>query len=532
MFDIFYTNKYDNRTALITNKSIYTFSDIKKQIARQIENLKNKKSNVVILSGDNYNFVINFFAALFSDKNIYLLTDKTRLNNLQIEYDILGEISGEIPSNYSFPEVDRDKPVITFFTSGSSYEPKSIKKTLNNLVLEAEIIEQVCGVTPDEYRVRSTTSMCHLFGLVFSLLFPLCNLYPVDIRDVLSPENLEDDKTILISTPTFLNSIQKYNIPFKVPPEYIFSAGSKLNEDIFRLLEKESCIIDIYGSTETGTVAFKTHYNTPFKIFGDVKVNIHDEYAEIISDYIYGGKTKINDKLELKDGFLTVKHRTDRLFKVYEKRISADELEKSLNTSPLIKDCYIMKYKEKLVCLCALSSEGQEYLLKQGVPSLCSNLKQYLRQFSEIVPQRWKFIDTIPMTKTGKIDKKLIEHIFNINLSFPVIMDRIIQENSIEYKIFFYKQCNFFKGHFPQFKLLAGVVQLYFAKELANIHFNLNIGAGQWKKIKFSNIIEPDKVVCLKLEKDKNSVSYKYYSDTKKYASGIFLCDNVFEELK
>ena len=31
----------------------------------------------------------------------------------------------------------------------------------------------------------------------------------------------------------------------------------------------------------------------------------------------------------------------------------------------------------------------------------------------------------------GKIDKKLIEHIFNINLSFPVIMDRIIQENSI-----------------------------------------------------------------------------------------------------
>ena len=111
-------------------------------------------------------------------------------------------------------------------------------------------------------------------------------------------------------------------------------------------------------------------------------------------------------------------------------------------------------------------------------------------------------------------------------------MDRIIQENSIEYKIFFYKQCNFFKGHFPQFKLLAGVVQLYFAKELANIHFNLNIGAGQWKKIKFSNIIEPDKVVCLKLEKDKNSVSYKYYSDTKKYASGLFLCDNVFEELK
>ena len=126
----------------------------------------------------------------------------------------------------------------------------------------------------------------------------------------------------------------------------------------------------------------------------------------------------------------------------------------------------------------------------------------------------------------------MIEHFFNLKLSLPIILDRIIQGDSIEYKIFFYNQCNFFKGHFPQFKLLPGVVQLYYAKEFANVHFNLTLGEGQWKKIKFSNIIEPDSIVHLKLEKSEKHVSYEYYSDTKKYASGMFICDNVFKELK
>ena len=69
------------------------------------------------------------------------------------------------------------------------------------------------------------------------------------------------------------------------------------------------------------------------------------------------------------------------------------------------------------------------------------------------------------------------------------------------------------------------------AKEFANAHFHLALGQGQYKRIKFSNIIEPDSIINLRLERGENSVSYEYYSDSKKYASGVFLCNNVFEGL-
>jgi len=532
MFDIFYTSKYDDKIAVITDKCTYTFSDIKRQIAFEVEFLNSGIDNVVILTENNFNFLIHFFAGIFSGKNIYILSDKNRLKNLDFEYVILDEVTGEGIDNYKFPEVDREKPLIRFYTSGSSSEPKMIKKSLDNLIFEVEDVKKEFDFGTQTYSVISTTSMCHSFGLTFHLLLPLYCGYTIDTRQVLCPEDIDSENTILISTPTFLNSIKRYSTLFKVPPELIFSAGSKLNENIFELLEEKSKVIEIYGSTETGVIAHKTHYNEPFVLFKNVEVDPNEKCANITSKYIFEGRIGINDRVDVTKRTLIIKSRTDRLFKIYEKRVSADELENNLRNNEFVKDCYITKHNDKLVCFCALSDVGKEYLLNRGVPNLNRALKQYLRQYSEIVPQRWKFIDALPMTMTGKVNKKLIEHIFNVNLSLPVILDRKIQGNSIDYKIFFYNRCNFFKGHFPQLKLLPGVVQLYLAREFANIHYNLTLGAGQWKKIKFSNIIEPDSVINLKLEKTEKHVSYTYYSDTKKYSSGMFLCENVFKELK
>ena len=50
------------------------------------------------------------------------------------------------------------------------------------------------------------------------------------------------------------------------------------------------------------------------------------------------------------------------------------------------------------------------------------------------------------------------------------------------------------------------------------------------ESIKFSNVIIPDSVVNLRLEKNNKQVLYEYYSDDKKYASGVFLCENTLQE--
>ena len=528
IIDIFKTNKYDNKTAVMNGNKSYTLSDIKSLIGAEIENIKNKKENIVILGKDNFSFIIEFFAALFCNKNIYLISDKSKINDLKIDFDILNYEEKEGIKNYVFPEININKPSVKFYTSGSTGSPKLIQKSFFNLIEEGSDIGRQFNFEKN-LKIISTTTMCHLFGLTFHLMVPLINGLIIDTKKVSYPENIDEENIVLISTPSFLSSIPKYDIQFKIPPKYIISAGSKLENNIFKFLENNSKIIEIYGSTETGVIAHKTHYENDFTLFDNVCIKVNEKNVEVVSDYIYGKKAITNDKIELKDRTLKIKNRTDRLFKIYEKRISADEVELKLKDSEFVQNCYIDKIDNKLACFCALSNSGKKYILEKGVPFLTKELKNYLLKYFEIVPQKWKFIDEIPMTKAGKIDKKLIKHIFNLNLSLPVILDRKISKDSIIYEIFFHKQCNFFKGHFDQFKILAGVVQIYFAKEFINYHFNLEVGVGQFKRIKFSNLIKADSVVKLKLQKNDKNVSYEFYSDSEKYSSGVFLCENIFE---
>jgi 3-hydroxymyristoyl/3-hydroxydecanoyl-(acyl carrier protein) dehydratase len=329
-----------------------------------------------------------------------------------------------------------------------------------------------------------------------------------------------------------LSSIPKYNIQFGITPKYIFSAGSKLDDTTFNYLRKITNMIDTYGCTEVGLISYKTSPEEAGKLYKSVNIKVYDDYMEVISPYSYFDKIRINDKVELNGRKITIKNRTDRLYKIYDKPVSAEELEAKLKGNDFVEDCYIIKSNEKLACLCALSDKGKDFFLNNDISSITKKLKQYMLKYSEIIPQRWKYIDEIPMTITGKVNKKLIDKLFNVNLSLPLILNREITQNSITYKMIFYSKCNFFNGHFPEFKLVPGVVQLYFAKEFSNAHFGTDIQEGQWKRIKFSNIIEPDKILYLKLTKDEKNVSYEYYSDDRRYSSGVFSCQNVFKDVK
>lgn len=531
ILDILTTSQYDEKVILEHSGNSYSAKDLKGLIGTYANKISSPKDNVVIVGGDNFNFIIQFFGAIFARKNIYLISDKTRLNSLDIDYDILERPDRVASKPAVLPEIHPKNIVVNFFTSGSSTEPKIIKKSLWNLIREGEDLGSEFGIKNKDYTVISTTTMAHLFGMTFHLMFPLCNGLKI-CTDVFSyPENIDVPNSILVSSPAFLASLLKHNLTFSENPKYIISAGSKLEEGIFRTASQLSNVIEIYGSTETGVIAYKTMYDKPFTIFPNVKALAGADDIEVESDYAYEEKVRVNDKVSVNGSELVLKSRSDRLFKIHEKRVSADELEMYLKKHDFVKDAYIMKIGDKLVCMCALSEEGREFILSDDVLYITKTLKHHLWKYSEIIPQRWKYIDKIPLTPTGKIDKKLIAHLFNIKVSHPIILDRELTEDSITYKIFVHKRCNFFNGHFPDFNIVPGVVQILFAKELTNFHFNMNVGEGQWKRIKFSNIIKPDSIVNLKLTKSKKDVSYKYYSEDKKYASGAFLCENVFKDI-
>lgn len=414
--------------------------------------------------------------------------------------------------------IENDKQFI-FHTSGSTGEPKTIVKSKKCLLAESCDLVKFFNFSPDTIFV-STVSNEFMYGTTFTVMLPKALNCKVDSERVVYPEDIKDyEKFVFVSTPSFLEKLAKYNYTFKHKPEMIISAGAKLDDKIFEYLEKISKgVTEIYGSTEAGVIAYRQKHNAKLQFFENIKyIN-----NTISSPYFDEPELELNDELEFfEDGFI-VKGRNDRIVKIQEKRISLDEIERDLNKSNLVKKSYCLKLDDKLCSAIILNNEGEKLLENFGKLELVKAIKKSA-PLNIITPKKWRFLTNLPTNERGKIDGARVKEWFNTNVTYPNIIKLENDGLNAEISLIFPKNSNFFKGHFPYFPILPGVVQLFFAKEFARDIFNLNFVPQKVKKVKFSSIIKPEMKVKLILTKNENSIDYKYIDDEKTFSSGTFV---------
>ena len=116
-----------------------------------------------------------------------------------------------------------------------------------------------------------------------------------------------------------------------------------------------------------------------------------------------------------------------------------------------------------------------------------------------------------------------LRKLFGVNLSYPFIFSRQTDASQADLELLFRKNSNFFNGHFDGMPVLPGVVQLYYAKFFAEDIFGLQLPHNEFKRVKFSNIMQPDTRFRLKLLNKEKSVEFTYMADDKVYSSGIFV---------
>lgn len=508
----FQTDKYDN-CLVFTNPDI-TLGELKRYIVYQCREFEKSNVNNVILFGDDYfNFAVNFFSAAFTGKEIYLISDKARLKQLDADY-IIPEQAYPVDGEINAANLNPKDVKINFFTSGSTGEPQNIQKNLYNLEVEAQTTIDEFDLKPDNIYV-ATTSLAHSFGIVFNFILPFRYGCRINYKKIDFPEQLNfKDDYILISTPTFMEKLAKYDFVFNKAPEKVFLAGAKLKPEIMDYYKKYTDIIDIYGSTETGNIAYKRGH-TNFRAFPDVSVSTNSNSQTVVmSEYFPQEKAVLSDIIEyVNDKEFVFKKRSDRIVKVYEKRISLDEIENNLKKHAKIKDCYCFMYHDTLACIAATDDIDVEQF----------ELKRFLMKYGDVVPKKWRIVDELPKTATGKISRTKLFKLFGMNTSMPFVKSRNVMQNEAEIELLFRKNCNFFEGHFDVMPILPGVVQLYFAKYFADDIFNIEIPPTEAKKVKFSNIIRPDTPVTLRLKNLEKSLEFTYLADDKTYSSGIFV---------
>ncbi len=116
---------------------------------------------------------------------------------------------------------------------------------------------------------------------------------------------------------------------------------------------------------------------------------------------------------------------------------------------------------------------------------------------------------------------------FNENYNLPretVIAQR---EDSVSVSLFVSKDCSFFDGHFPEFKLMPAVGQFGIVSHLAVKYFGLPNSVSKIKRMKFSMPVRPDSTLKIDMEcnRSRNEVSF-LISDVSNaeivYSSGKF----------
>ena len=506
-----------------------SYSGFKTLVLNNLERVKGKKENIIISGEEILPFFVNFFTAVYAKKHIFLVDEVLKLKNIGFEYDVLSDFDLNFsPNEGILPAVNEKEIFVSLLTSGSSGNPKIIKNTLFNLLAEAKGIIDSIGLEEKQYTVVTTTTPTHRYGLTYIVLIPLLMGYIISCDKLSYPDTLREKNSVLVTTPSFLDFVKNSGLNFTCTPEIIFSAGSKLKQETFEYFEKAHKVVDIYGSTETGTSAYrKSSKEKELTLLNDVKMKACEDGTIVYTPYAIEKEVKVSDLTEVHGNKIILKNRADRLLKIQDKRISAVGLEDELRQNSFVSDAYCFKPDEKIACLCALTDEGREFLLSNGINELKKSLKGFLRERFDIVPQRWKFIDKLPETKRGKTDTEFISRLFSINFSFPVILKREQTKDSAKFSLWFYPSSNFYKGHFPSFKVTPGVVQLYLVSFLGNRVFGVELSDGQMKRIKFSNIIKAGEIVELELSKKGQNVSYEYKKGEKTYSSGVLSAENV-----
>jgi acyl-coenzyme A synthetase/AMP-(fatty) acid ligase len=324
-----------------------------------------------------------------------------------------------------FPILDPNNSRIIFYTSGSTGRPKQVSKSLQQLEAEIAVLENTWG--GDRDLVVSTVSQQHIYGLLFSLLWPICSGYPLK-RTTFSfwEELLADgtDRTVIVSSPSHLGRFPLSNKAMSGIKQ-VFSSGSLLS---FAAAQQTSDLlgvlpIEIYGSTETGGIAYRQQQqkSAPWTCFSSVKIKTEANQTLCIqSSYLPNPrfyKTQDHIALVNPNRFHLI-GRADRVVKVEGKRVSLLSLEQKLNALPYIQEVAVVvlasKTRDELGAIAILSTQGQNQLSSLGKIKFLRQIRQSLRNYFDLVaiPKKWRFVAKLPINQQGKRTAAMLQDFF------------------------------------------------------------------------------------------------------------------------
>lgn len=352
--------------------------------------------------------LIQLIKAFYTEQKA-ILFDK----NNKVIYENLHNLDLSRFCNYPFSFI--------YFTSGTTGSPIGALKTKENLLSEIQELSKIL----EQYKIKRvivTVPFIHFYGSLLGALFALENNIDIIIKEHFLPNdllNLCEDNSMVVTTPLYIKSLNRLESKKNLSKSIFISSTAPLFPDIAKEFNQNfnTNIIQLFGSTETGGIAYK--YNneelwTPLNLVsisqnsqGELKVT-----SPFVSNILFEdkfttthGSIQTFDYIEKDGEKFKLIGRSSQIIKMAGKRYSTIQIENILENEATIEKAivYVTTNKD------ALRGEELNITLQSKKQITAKDIKKILKQQLENIrfSINLKIVDEIKTTSVGK--KMLIQ---------------------------------------------------------------------------------------------------------------------------
>lgn len=404
---------------------------------------------------------------------------------------------------------------VIFSTSGSSGSAKRIVRTEASLRADAEaLVAEFADLWCGRPTVVSSVPADHMYGALWRVRAPSYAGSEVVPETVLSAEGLsaafaQHGRFLFVTTPSFLEKLLVHPDAAVLRGAFvgIVTSGSLLRKDTAMSAAKVfgTCPTEIFGSTETGTVAFRRRTEGDEWTLVKTVSATADGQGRIVVDSPSAmvRPFTMSDAVEFTSPrrFL-LKGRTDRRVKVLENFVSLPDVEAALESHRFVVRAAAETYGEDVPRLGALivpSDEARVRLAAGEESALLAELRRdsLPKVGTAAFPRRIRFVRTLPVDARGKTTAAAVRNELAAWCREPVVTEWRQTADAISAKLVFPAGLKCFSGHFPGVPILPGVAQLYFLRHFARQVFPDFPDAAAYRRLKFQKVILPGSEVSL-----------------------------------
>jgi acyl-coenzyme A synthetase/AMP-(fatty) acid ligase len=390
------------------------------------------EGEILLTCKGRYEFSVALLAAWHSGRRVILPPNlhAASLQNIREMHTVATELSDgfladsaidAIPGTGEYGlEFDASANAVTLYTSGSTGQPKAVRKTIGNLFSEAITLKYSLALSKGP--LLASVPTYHLYGLTFSIVLPWvlgvpmadeCPLHADEVSEAIAANNAR----ILITVPVHLRALLAEQL--SCSDLSVISSAGRLDEKIASgwYAQHGRDIIEIYGSSETGVIAHRQQGScTLWKPFSGVNIAQNDDgLLRVASSFIHqdeGPVFQTQDLVSMTDDGFQLHGRSDSIVKIAGRRVSLLIVEQALMQCKGVVDAAVVAvpvqgHIRDMAIWAAVATDESENVSVRGLRAHLASKLDTIK-----LPRRIAIVRNLPREENGKLSQERLMGLF------------------------------------------------------------------------------------------------------------------------